>query len=253
MTVLIGLLCKDGVVIGADSSATFGNSQQHTIEQKTKKIEIINKTVMVAGTGEIGLFQRFTSIVKTYWNNQTQRDKTYIEIGTELAHMSTRNYLSTLDFKFSNAYSAQQGFGIGALLAFHLNNNFYLCEYDHVKFQPEFKNENIWYVSMGSGQMITDPFLGFFRQVFWGDALPTLNEGIFYVTWALKNAIDLNTGGINAPLQIAVLEKRKGLSNTRILDDNELVEHEENVNGAIKYLSEYKKILRGEIEAKDIP
>lgn len=57
MTILVGLLCKEGIVIGADSSATFGSAQFRTIEQPTDKIEIIDNQIIVAGTGQIGLGQ----------------------------------------------------------------------------------------------------------------------------------------------------------------------------------------------------
>ena len=54
MTILVGLLCKDGIVIGSDSSATFGTMQNRTIEQPTDKIEIIDGKVIIAGTGQVG-------------------------------------------------------------------------------------------------------------------------------------------------------------------------------------------------------
>jgi 20S proteasome alpha/beta subunit len=43
MTSLVAIRCKDGVVIGSDSSATFGDgSYVRTIEQTTdRKIEIV--------------------------------------------------------------------------------------------------------------------------------------------------------------------------------------------------------------------
>lgn len=59
MTILVGIKCKDGVLIGSDSSATFAAGQIRTIEQTTKKIEIVDGKIIVAGTGQIGLGQRF--------------------------------------------------------------------------------------------------------------------------------------------------------------------------------------------------
>ena len=48
---------------------------------------------------------------------------------------------------------------------------------------------------MGSGQPITDPFLALMRSIFWGDGLPTVQDGTFAVTWALEHAIEVNPGG----------------------------------------------------------
>lgn len=39
MTILVGVLCKDGVIIGADGSATFGAGQMRTIEQPIDKLK----------------------------------------------------------------------------------------------------------------------------------------------------------------------------------------------------------------------
>ena len=46
MTILIGVLCKDGVVIGADSSATFDAGGIRTIEQPTKKIDLLMEKLL---------------------------------------------------------------------------------------------------------------------------------------------------------------------------------------------------------------
>lgn len=64
MTILVGVLCSDGVVIGADSAATFGNRGIRTIEQPYKKLNLIGSNVIVTFSGEIGLGQRFIEIVR---------------------------------------------------------------------------------------------------------------------------------------------------------------------------------------------
>ena len=69
MTLVVGILCKDGVVIGADSAITFGlSSQQPTIEQPySKKITVILDQVIIAGTGAVGLGQRFAETTAKLW------------------------------------------------------------------------------------------------------------------------------------------------------------------------------------------
>jgi 20S proteasome alpha/beta subunit len=53
MTILIGVLCEDGIVIGADSSATFTHGPAKTIEQPTKKVATIGEDLVFAGTGSV--------------------------------------------------------------------------------------------------------------------------------------------------------------------------------------------------------
>lgn len=234
MTILIGVLCQDGIVVGTDSSATFSTCRTPTIEQKCRKIEIIDGHVIVAGTGAVGLCQRFTAIVEEHWTAKKFREKTPIQISKELCALGITDFQST---------AAPKDFG--ALVAFSANGKFSLCEFAVKDFQPELKTENLWYVAMGSGQNIADPFLGLMRHVFWKDTPPRLSGGIFSVLWALNHTIELNPGGINGPSQIAILLKTKDGFQARMLDSAELSEHEDNVRGAEEHLEKYKNVLEG--------
>lgn len=241
MTIIIGILCQDGIVVGADSSATFGTPQFRTIEQTARKIDVIEGKIILAGSGAIGLGQRFKVIVENHWRDQGFKNTSPTEVGKCLCAKGIQDFTST---------NAPKGYG--ALLAYAAGEKYQLIEFASSDFQPEIKTENIWYVSIGSGQPIVDPFLGLMRRVFWGDRPPKLNEGIFCVMWSLQHAIEINTGGINGPPQVAVLSPVKGKYQARMLDDDEYAEHAENVNGAIEYLASYKEILKGK-KGKAIP
>lgn len=232
MTVLVGILCQDGVVIGADSSATSASGGIPTIEQKTHKLHLIDSKVIVAGTGAMGLGQRFQHIVETQWNSGLFKNKTSDAV-TILCRETLLN--------FGNTGIQQPKIQYGALCAFPSNGALHLCEFEANTFQPELKTDKFWYVSMGSGQLIADPFLGFIRRVFWQDTLPTLNEGILAATWALTHTIDLNTGGIKDPINVAVLTKKKTDIEARELDEDELLEYKEQIRSLEKYIGNYKK------------
>jgi Proteasome subunit len=243
MTALVGVLCQDGVVIGSDSSATFGpHPQFHTIEQRVKKIGIVEDRVIVAGTGEVGLGQRFLENVRQQWSKGTFRQQQPIEIAKQFSRGGIDDFAVT---------HANKGC-YGALVAFPQGQHFHLCEFSVQSFQPELKTTDMWFASMGSGQPITDPFLGLLKRVFWSQTQPLVNEGIFAVAWTLQHVIELNPGGINGPPQIAVLEllatgKDRNFR-ARLLDDAAMSEHLDNVAGAEKYLGKYKEILKGEGE-----
>jgi hypothetical protein len=159
MTAIVGIYCRDGVVIGADSSASFAHTPAfRTIEQRVRKLEVIGGQIILASTGAIGLGQRFSNIVERYWNDKKGVGKSHHEVARELCHLGCENFAST---------GVAKGH-CGALLAFPSSSakRPQLCEFSATDFQPEFKNDNIWFVSMGSGQPITDPFLGLMRRVF---------------------------------------------------------------------------------------
>lgn len=246
MTAIVGILCKDGVVIGTDSSATFVHGQHfRTIEQTTEKIEIVANNVIIAGTGAIGLGQRFCEVIATAWKKGRFTHHP-IDVGRELCKDAIDDFAST------GAIRGQYG----AIVGFFGGGKPQLCEFGVQDLQPEFKTEHLWYCSMGSAQPITDPFLAFMREIFWENGLPNLQEGTFAVTWTLDLAIHINPGGVNGPIRMAVLEQIKGGPFTaRMLKDNELGEHRENIAQAKRCLRDFRDSYKpsAESEAPDVP
>jgi hypothetical protein len=189
MTVLVGIKCKDGVVIGSDGAATFSNGQVSTIQQPTKKIRIIRNKFILAGTGSIGLGQRFGEAVEQATLQNALANKSGIAAAVAIAGVAKGDFART---------SVRAG-QYGALMAFPTNGGLHLVEFDSDQLQPELKDENIWFASMGSGQAIADPFLGLMRAAFWQNGLPSLQEGIFATVWTIQHCIDLNPGGVKEP------------------------------------------------------
>jgi len=228
LTAIIGVLCRDGVVIGTDSSTTFTQGQFRTIEQPTEKIEIIGEKVIIAGTGSVGLDQRFCSVVRNAWEGGLFTNDEQ-SIATTLSRLMIENMRST------HLNQCQYG----AFIAFPASEIFHLCEFAVSDFQPEFKPPKMWYGSMGSTQPITDPFLAFIRDIFWVTGSPSVQDAIFAVTWTLEHAILVNPGGVNAPARVSVLERNENNDFVaRILEDKELDEHRQ-------IIEEAKDRLRG--------
>jgi hypothetical protein len=241
MTAIVGILCQDGVVVGADSSVSLGPSAQYrTIEQPIEKIAIIGGSVIVAGTGAVGLGQRFQAIVAQKWSKGEFQEP--LTITKDLAKA----------FREDAAYTYAQP-NYAAFVAFPCKKVPCLCEFLGTDFQPEQKDKRLWYCSAGSAVPITDPFLGFIRSVFWQDGMPTLSEGIFAATWTLQHAIEVNPGGVNGPARMAVLEQNKSSWSSRILPESELDQHQQAIQGAKEYLRDFRKQLRAEGATDEVP
>lgn len=244
MTALVGIFCKDGIVIGADSAATSATAGgQRTIEQPVMKIDIIDDRIIIAGTGQIGMGQRFCNQVRTLWAQKK------IPCNDEFVFTKALSMAAINDFAETKCNQGQYG----ALVAFPCKSGRHLVEFAVADFQPELKNKNLWYVSMGSGQSIIDPFLGLFREVFWGDDPPSVQDAIFATTWMLDHAVKVNPGGVNAPIRIAVLESVKGDWKARLLSDDELLEHQGGVAAAKDALRHYKERMVKEEDAVALP
>lgn len=245
MTLIVGIRCADGVVIGTDSAVTFGTGQgTDTIEQPFRhKIDIVHDHVIVAGTGEVGLGQRFVDIAKKHWDEKSFARKSIIDIGRMLAQSAIEDFSGT---------GASRG-SYGALVAIPCGEKAELIEFSVANFQPEVKTEDCWYASMGSGQLVADPLLGFMRETFWGDDPPSRPDGIFAATMVLKLGCKMAPGGVAEPIQMAVLspnKENKGRLSTRLLDQEELLEHSANVEDAIRHFKEYREILHSKSTQK---
>lgn len=255
MTLIVGILCEDGVVIGSDSAVTFAltgqSGQGRTIEQSSKqKIHIVEGHIIVAGTGQHGLGQRFLDIIKQRWKDREfTKERNIVNVGRTLSHLALKDFAQTGVMQPAIEY--------GALVAVPCNGKAELVEFTVLAFQPEVKTkDDIWYVSMGSGQAVADPLLGFMRKTFWGNSPPSRQDGIFAVAMVLELACEMAPGGVAGPSQIAVLgpnPKEGGKLFASRLTEAELLEHKCNVESVLKYFSRYKESFHEDSESKKKP
>ena len=249
MTLIVGICCSDGVVIGTDSGATFELAP--TMSQPfQQKIAIIDGCVIVAGTGAIGLGQRFTAITKQHWESKTFQNMTETEIGEFLSHEAIRNFGRTGINPLHPPGPGGNPEGYGALVAMPCKQKPALIEFPAIGFQPEIKTEDLWYASMGSGQNVADPLLGFVRATFFweNNAPPSCADGIFATTMVLKLSCYLSPSSVAGPIEMAVLrpeQSKRGQLHAYRLTAGQLSEHEQSVTEAIKHFREYREILRG--------
>jgi hypothetical protein len=167
------------------------------------------------------------------WNdNKFKKNRAPTETMTDLCARAVNDFATT---------KVERG-QFGALVAYGCDAGYQLCEFAVRDLQPELKSPKIWFVAMGSGQFIVDPFLGLLRRVFWKEKQPNLTEGKFATTWALQHAVDLNPGGIKDPIHLAVIDK----SGARMLEKDEIMEHLNSVQAAEDYLANYSKLLSAE-------
>ena len=237
MTAIVGVLCEDGVVIGSDSAASFGFGGGRTIEQPVKKIDIIGDHVIVAGTGQAGVGQRFRHLIRGLYDKKefSEQKHDHIAVGKMLSQQGQQDFATT---------GAQKG-QYGCLVAFSQAKKFYLVELAVNDFQPEFKTTDMPFATLGCGQPITDPFLAFLRKVFFANGPPKLEDGKFIAIWALLHAIELNPGGINGPLQVAVLKNDNGQLKASLLEGGELEEQVSSVQAAEEHLRGFQRDLGG--------
>lgn len=178
---------------------------------------------------------RFKRIVDLAWNQNTFRGDA-IEVCRKLSAEAIQDFRST---------GVAQG-QYGAVVVFPVAREIHLCEFASQDFQPELKADHprLWYVTMGSSQHITDPFLAFLRDIFWRESQPTVKQATFAVLWTLEHAIKVNPGGVNGPPRLAMVQ-RLGEVEARLLTEAELDEHREAIELARQGLRSVLQTLGG--------
>ncbi len=233
MTVLVGILCQDGVVIGSDSAITFSVtsavSHFHTLEHGGAiKVDLVGDQILTATTGSVGLAQRYLSTLRSlHASNGIDLTSDPVQVATFIANNMIREFSRTLTH-----LQQQKGWEIGALLALPIRETPSLFEFDPTNFHPEQKGDVTHegkmrtppIVTMGSGQLLADPFLAFVSRLFWqAGERPRLADAKLAVAWTLQHAIEFNPGGIGGTPQIGILEKRGDEWEAGMLDVGEVL------------------------------
>jgi Proteasome subunit len=206
LTIVVGVRCTDGIVIGADSAATSSAGVVPIMRQDADdKIDIFDKTVIVATTGSVGFKQRLSAHVDRALKGNVF---TNLVLHEACANISTR-FLTDVNSSLA-ARHPQNGLGFGALVAAVIKGQPQLIEYATDNFQHQVRDGNSFFVSMGSGQNLADPFLAFVARVLWKNTLPDVQLGRFGLFWALRHTITLAPGLVGPPIRLATLAKVDG-------------------------------------------
>jgi 20S proteasome alpha/beta subunit len=184
MTVLVGVHCQDGVIIGTDSAVTTAaNVYQRTLQETgCLKIDVHFGEIITAVTGDIGLAQRFKYELETLLQGkQIEKFKSMSPVPyvTAIAHNTIENFKKTTS---AQQHNLQFGWGLGGLVAFVAQDKPQLAEFSATQFHPELKGlttsdgkpTNRPYVTMGGAQAMADPFIAHASRMLFGTNVPNL-------------------------------------------------------------------------------
>jgi len=257
MTLIIGIKCSDGVIVGADGAATLGSLDTRTAEQPTKKLYIHHNKIIIGVSGAVGLGQRLNAEIDRLYSGGGLANKEPDQAMTIMSTSLREHILPELKV------AAETGKVVGnaalnsaitaSLIALPIKHKPCLFQFDH-QGSPEESTEELPFACVGSGQTIADPFLGFIRRVFWNNGCPNINQAIFATIWTLQHAISLNTGGVSEPIQImGLIKPENGDWEAKEYSETELSEHKEAIIAVEGKLKEFKQEFHASSEAEDIP
>lgn len=235
MSLIVGIKCSDGIVVGADSAATFGTLGKSTIRQSAKKIQIIDRKLICGVAGPAGLAQQYLGELEDIWADT----RVHSLPGHKLMASISQQFISRAAPLMEAAGKAKATYGSvawenamgSAIVAMPTQGSPSLFWFDPMC-APEEVTEQLPFVSIGIGQPIADPFLALLKRVVWQDQLPNLRMGTFSLVWTLKHTIQTNPGGIAEPIQVVTLAAGGSDLAARELEQNALKEMEEAVISA---------------------
>jgi hypothetical protein len=255
VTLLVGVLCSDGVVIAADRQATHGTLGQRTVGQAVTKIRTIGATGLFAASGHLGLGQQLASIVEqkqSEFMNQPY-DRFIGKLQTALR--------AVVDPALNTARIASGVYGpqvaasdatCGSLLAAPFRDRLHLVEITP-QVAVESMSPSLPFICLGSGKGSADPFLGFLKSVFWPDVLPSVREGALAAFWTVQHAIDMKVDGVGFDVDLFVVEKAGSSYASRQLSSAELAEHTDFINASVMSLRGLRDGLGGSSSTGEVP
>jgi hypothetical protein len=205
LTIIVGVKCTDGVVIGADSIATSSAGTTNIMQiESNDKIRIFDGSIILAATGSVGYSQRLHLQIEAAIKGNIFKNYKHDRL---TQHISSK-FIGDLQSSLAPNFPQLGGIGFGALMAAVIDGDPCLVEFATNNFQPEYKEKKSFFVSMGSGQPLADPFLAFVSRVLWRDRLPDVKIGRFGLFWALRHTLKHAPGLVGPPIRLATLHKR---------------------------------------------
>ena len=146
----------------------------------------------------------------------------------------------------------KSGWQNATVVAAPIDGSVHLFVFDSVG-QPMEHTESLPFVSIGSGNYASDPFLKFVSRLLWTDTPPPVHKAIFSVVWTILHAIQTCPRGVAGPIQIVSMTASDGNIDVAQLSSAELGLHISMVQAMEKRIAEECTLLRDTAPAPPVP
>jgi 20S proteasome alpha/beta subunit len=225
MTLIVGIKCKDGIVMGADSAQTMHGY----IHQSTKKLATIGKDLIIGSSGAGSIAHQLR------WALDAASTSGFI-VTKDLhsaANSLKQSMLAVVQQNYQDCASLRQVSSnppadphSESLVALPVANQVRLLHFNHACSLIEI-TDDVCFGSIGSGTFAANPFLLLIKRTWWADNQPSVADGIIATVWALDHAIQTSSGGVAEPKQLITLTKDNRQWKAQEFSSDELVEHHE--------------------------
>lgn len=234
MTVVVAFFCSDGVVVAADSMLTPVMGQIATGHNKGKKVHVVAGDQIFAFAGDQGQAERFKLLAENAGSHISASNHPM-----DYAILITQNIISQF-----TATGIGGSINLGTILAFVHDNRPVCCAFMG-PLQPWLLDTDHYYVALGSGKQMADPFLRFLTDIFCPKQ-PSVREAVFMATWTIDHVIRTNPGGVAGPIRIGVIENGGSGLVARELNPTEVGEQEQAITSAAQALRDWRDLISGQ-------
>jgi 20S proteasome alpha/beta subunit len=242
MTVVVAILCTDGVVIASDSMITNSMGSIGTTETKGTKIYDVKNHVF-AFAGDQALADRFRAVLEHGISPNISQSQFPIDYAITATRILIGHFTST---------SLNLPINLSSVIAF-IHSGDHHCAIFNVDMQPRFLDTKHYWFVFGSGKQFADPFLAFLTGIFCVGQ-PSISTGKFIATWAVQHAIETNTGGVNGPIQMYVLAKEQDSSHSITeMCQQDIDDQYQAIEDARAALVEWRDQMSGELQDENLP
>jgi 20S proteasome alpha/beta subunit len=227
MTLIVGIKCTDGIVMGADSAQTM-HGYMH---QSTKKLATIGEDLIIgsSGAGSVAHQLRWAldaaastgAIVTNDLHSATSSLKQH------MLAVIQQNYQDCASLR-QNSSNPPADPSSESLVALPVGNQVRLLHFNHACSPIEI-TDDVCFGSIGSGIFAANPFLLLMKRTWWSNNQPDVADGIVAAVWALDHAIQTSSGGVAEPKQLITLTSEKGRWKAQEFSSHELVEHHDTI------------------------
>lgn len=235
MSLIIGIYCTDGLVLGADDAAHFGSYAQPTIRAAYKKIRIVDGISAISVASTVGVLQQYEDVLATMHNGEAFPAKRPVEAMNALRD----GFLASTNAQYQVAAMIQHELGKEAwsscasevLVATRVAEAYRLYHFDKC-LAPQEVTEDLPFVAIGTGRNTADPFIAHLRRIYYRDKCPNLALGIMTAVWTLKHAGETGAPSVGVGRQIVTLFKKADVYGIQELSAEQLQEHYEFIDRA---------------------
>lgn len=227
MTLIVGIKCTDGIVMGADSAQTM-HGYMH---QSTKKLAKIGQDLIIgsSGSGSVAHQLRWALDAAAGTGAIITKDlrSATDSLKRPMLEVIKQNYQDSASLRqvSSNPPSDPSS---ESLVALPVAKQVRLFHFNHACSPIEI-TDDVCFGSIGSGIFAANPFLLLIKRTWWANNQPSVADGIVATVWALDHAIKTSSGGVAEPKQLITLTRENGQWKAQEFSCDKLVEHHETI------------------------